>query len=218
MWQALSNTLRDVSAEWGKLSGGKKGAALGVGLFVIASLVGLGMWVGEKSYAPLYSNLQPQESIALVKILQEDNIPYSVSNDGSTISIPPELVQPTLMRLAVKGVDGGQKPGMELFDKENFGTSSYVQKINYIRALQGELIRTITTLKAVKKGDVHISLPPKTSFLEESEDPKASVVLELYPGQSLTKQEVQGVQHLVASSVERLRAERVTIVDSTGRV
>jgi len=184
---------------------------------IVASLVFLGTWVGEKSYVPLYTDLQPENSIELVKILQQDRVPYMVENDGKTILVPPEYVKQTLMQLAVKGVPGGHKPGMELFDKESFGTSSYVQRINYTRAMQGELTRTINTLKVVKNSSVHISMPPKSSFLEKTEDPKASVVLELHPGASIVANEIKGIQNLVAFSVEGLRPERVTIVDSTGQ-
>lgn len=216
MWQALIGNLKDLNAQWAKMTPGKKAAAFGVAFVLIVCVLALGVWVGEKSYAPLYTNLAPEESIELVKILQEESIPYLVTKDGTTISIPPELVQPTLMKLAVRGTTDGHKPGLEIFDKESFGTSSYVQRINYIRALQGELIRTINTLKSVKKSNVHISMPPKSSFFEQAEDPKASVVIELNPGKTLTKEEVRGVQNLVAASVEGLRPERVTVVDSTG--
>lgn len=217
MWQSILASLKEMSNQWGTLSLGRK---VGVGFIctvVIGCMIALGMWVGEKSYAPLYTNLQPENSIALVKILQEERIPYLVADEGKTVSIPPEFVQPTLMKLAVRGIPGGQKPGLELFDKESFGTSSYVQRINYVRAIQGELTRTINTLKSVNKCSVHISMPPKSSFLENSEDPKASVVIELHPGSTLTKHEVKGIQNLLASSVEGLRAERVTVVDSSGR-
>jgi flagellar M-ring protein FliF len=139
-----------------------------------------------------------------------------VTKDGAEISIPPEFIQPTLMKLAMKGVPGGQKPGMELFDKESFGTSSYVQRINYVRAIQGELTRTINTIRSVKKSTVHISMPPKSSFFEKSEDPKASVVIDLNLGKTLTQPEIQGIQNLVAFSVEGLRPERVTVVNSNG--
>lgn len=216
MWQSLLKTLQDLNGQWEKMNGGKK---IGVGVLfvvIIACMIGLGNWVGEKSYAPLYSNLQPEESIALVKVLQEKNIPYLVTADGSTISIPPELVQQTLMQLAVQGAPSGQKPGLELFDKESFGTSSYVQRINYVRAIQGELTRTINTLKSVRKSAVHVSMPPKSTFMEQSEDPKASVIVELKPGMVLAKEEVRGIQNLVASSVEGLRPERVNISDSSG--
>ncbi len=216
MWQSIQNLLRDLGEQWDKLSGGKKVGALTLFGLLLACIVGLGVWVGEKSFAPLYTNLQPDASIALVKILQEENIPYLVSNDGGTISIPPELVQPTLMKLAVRGTPGGQKPGLELFDKESFGTSSFVQRINYVRALQGELTRTINTLRSVRKSNVHVSMPPKSSFLEQTEDPKASVVVELHPGKTLAKEEVRGIQNLVAASIEGLRPERVTVVDTSG--
>ncbi len=216
MWQAIVSSLKDLNGQWAKMNPGKKAAAMSVAFVLVLCTLALGVWVGEKSYSPLYTNLSPEESINLVKMLQEENIPYLVTKDGTTVSIPPELVQPTLMKLAVRGTTDGHKPGLEIFDKESFGTSSYVQKINYVRALQGELIRTINTLKSVRKSTVHISMPPKTSFLEQTEDPKASVVVELNPGKILTKEEVRGIQNLVASSVEALRPERVTVVDSTG--
>jgi flagellar M-ring protein FliF len=216
MWQAIVSTLKGLNDEWAKLSMGRRAGAMSIAGLLIVCLVGLGVWVGEKSYAPLYTNLQPENSIALVKILQEENIPYLVTKDGSTISIPPELVQPTLMKLAVRGTPGGQKPGLELFDKESFGTSSYVQRINYVRAIQGELTRTINTLRSVRKSNVHISMPPRSTFLEQSEEPKASVVVELQNGRDLSKDEVKGIQNLVASSVEGLRPERVTVVNSNG--
>jgi len=217
MWESILATLKDLNEAWGKLSFARKAGFGAISVILIACMVGLGVWVGEKSYAPLYTNLAPENSIALVKILQEERIPYLVSDEGKVVSIPPEFVQPTLMKLAVRGIPGGQKPGMELFDKESFGTSSYVQRINYTRALQGELTRTINTLKSVSKTSIHISMPPKSSFLEQSEDPKASVVIDLNPGSTLTKQEIKGIQTLVASSVEGLRPERVTVVDSSGR-
>ena len=216
MWQSILNNLKELNDQWSKLTGGKRVAAIALGGVLITCLVAMGVWVGEKSYAPLYTNLQPENSIALVKILQEENIPYLVTQDGATISIPPEMVQPTLMKLAVRGTPGGQKPGLELFDKESFGTSSYVQRINYVRALQGELTQTINTLHSVRKSTVHISMPPKSSMMEQSEEAKASIVIELQPGKDLNKEEVKGIQNLVASSVEGLRPERVTVVNANG--
>jgi flagellar M-ring protein FliF len=214
---SLVTSAKDFFSTWSSMSPSKKIGTAAIGASIVAALVFLGTWVGEKTYVPLYSNLQPENSIELVKLLQQDRIPYMVENDGKTILVPPEYVKQTLMQLAVKGAPGGQKPGMELFDKESFGTSSYVQRINYTRAMQGELTRTINTLKAVKSSSVHISMPPKSSFLERSEDPKASVVIELHTGASIVASEVKGIQNLVASSVEGLRPERVTIVDATGQ-
>jgi len=216
MLAQIANVLKEFNEQWTKMSMGKRAGVFSVLVILIACLIGFGTYVGEKSYAPLYTDLQPDASIAMVKILQDENIPYLVSKDGTTISIPPELVQPTLMKLAIRGSPGGNKPGLELFDKESFGTSSYVQRINYVRAIQGELMQTINTLKSVKKTNVHISMPPKSSFLEQSEEPKASVVIEMQIGKMLTKDEVRGIQNLVASSVEGLRPERVVVVDSSG--
>lgn len=216
MWESIVKVVNEASEQWTELSSGKKVGVSAVGVLIITCLVALGVWVGEKSYEPLYTDLQPDQSIELVKILQTENIPYMVSTDGATISIPPEFIQPTLMNLAIKGVPGGNKPGMELFDKESFGTSSYVQRINYTRAMQGELTRTINTIRSVKKSTVHISMPPKSNFFEKTEDPKASVVVDLKAGNSLTRTEISGIQNLVAFSVEGLRPERVTVVNSNG--
>jgi flagellar M-ring protein FliF len=216
MWESLIKVFSEMSEQWGKFSIAKKVAISALGVLIVSCLVALGVWVGEKSYAPLYTDLQPEQSIQLVKILQEESIPYMMSNNGGTISIPPEFVQPTLMKLAMKGVPGGQKPGMELFDKESFGTSSYVQRINYVRAIQGELTRTINTIRSIKKSTVHVSMPPRSSFFEKTEDPKASVVIDLHLGKTLTQEEIRGVQNLVAFSVEGLRPERVTVVNTTG--
>ncbi len=216
MWESLIKIANEANDQWKELGFGKKMGISALAVLTITCLVALGVWVGEKSYEPLYTDLQPDQSIQLVKILQGENIPYMVSQDGAEISIPPEFIQPTLMKLAIKGVPGGSKPGMELFDKESFGTSSYVQRINYVRAMQGELTRTISTIKSIKKSTVHISMPPKSNFFEKTEDPKASVVVDLQMGKTLTQQEVQGIQNLVAFSVEGLRPERVTVVNSSG--
>jgi hypothetical protein len=182
MWQSIVDTIKDLNVQWSKLSMSKRVGALTLALIIAVCLLTFGAWVGEKSYAPLYTDLQPENSIALVKFLQQERIPYLVGDEGKTVSIPPEFVQQTLMKLAIQGMPAGNKPGLEIFDKESFGTSSYVQRINYVRALQGELTRTISTLRAVRKSTVHISMPPKTSFLETVEEPKASVVIELHPG------------------------------------
>ncbi|MEO5667251.1 MAG: flagellar basal-body MS-ring/collar protein FliF [Bdellovibrionota bacterium] len=216
MLESLLKVLNEMSEQWGKFSLAKKVGISGLCVLIIGCLVAMGVWVGEKSYAPLYTDLQPDQSMQFVKILQEENIPYMVTKDGAEISIPPEFIQPTLMKLAMKGVPGGQKPGMELFDKESFGTSSYVQRINYVRAIQGELTRTINTIRSIKKSTVHISMPPKSSFFEKTEDPKAGVVVELQLGKTLTQPEIQGIQNLIAFSVEGLRPERVTVVNSNG--
>jgi flagellar M-ring protein FliF len=216
MWQSILSALREFNSSFGKMSMARKAGLFTVSALIVTCLVALGSWVGRKSYSPLYTQLTPESSMALVKLLQEENIPYLVSDDGTTVSVPPEFVQATTMKLAIRGMPQGQKPGLEIFDKESFGTSSYVQRINYVRALQGELTRTINTLKPVKKSTIHISMPPKSSFLEKTEDPKASVVLELHSGSTLTKTEIKGIQNLVASSVEGLRSERVTVVDSSG--
>ena len=114
MLQAILGSLKDLNGQWAKMSPGKRAGAMGVAFVLVLCTLALGVWVGEKSYSPLYTNLAPEESINLVKMLQEENIPYLVTKDGTTVSIPPELVQPTLMKLAVRGTNDGHKPGLEI--------------------------------------------------------------------------------------------------------
>ena len=120
------------------------------------------------------------------------------------------------MELAKDGLPGQDVVGFEKFDGSTLGMSSYVQRIQYVRAVQGELTRSIQRLAAVKSARVHISIPPKKTFLEEEEPPKASVILELRPGQGLAKSEMRGIAHLVASAVEGLKVNQITIVDTKG--
>ena len=122
------------------------------------------------------------------------------------------------MQLAKEGIPGNDVVGFEKFDGSTLGMSTYIQRIQYVRAVQGELTRSIQRLVAVKSARVHISIPPKKTFLEEEDPPKASVVLELKPGQIPSRSEVRGIAHLVASAVEGLKVSQVTIVDTKGNL
>ena len=178
---------------------------------IVASLI-----LNQDPYQLLYGELQPEDSKAVAKKLSEQNIPYRASEDGAEIFVPASRVSAARMELAKAGVPGQDVVGFEKFDATSLGMSSYVQRIQYIRAVQGELTRSIQRLASVKHARVHISIPPKKTFLEEEEPPKASVVLELKNGQQPTKSEVAGIAHLVASAVEGLKVQQVTIVDTKG--
>ncbi len=184
------------------------------GLFMI-------FMVSGKEYQPLYTNIATDQLPVIMQKLQAKNIAYKVEDGGKTILVPSSMVASTQMMIMVES--GGSKignvgSGLELFDKQDFGQTSYAQRINYQRALQGELIRAITTLDAVKQAKVLLAMPPKKTFLEESAPPTASVVLELHPGKSLSEDQVKGITYLISSAVEGLESEKVTVVDSRGKV
>lgn len=186
------------------------------------SLVGLAimlMMVTGTNHVPLFSNVPPEQLPLIVDQLQKRGVPFKLANDGTTILIPKELLHATEMAIMTEmGNTKVGHMGLELFDKQDFGTTSYAQKINYQRALQGELMRAINTLTAVKQSKVILALPQKKTFLEEGGQPTASVVLELHPGKVLTPDQVRGITFLISSAVENLEPEKVTVVDSRGKM
>ncbi len=186
---------------------------------ILSALVIVFMMVGGPSHVALLKNVPPDQLPIIVEQLNQKNIPYRLGDNGTTILVPKDLLHSTQMAIMTEvGTGRLGDIGLELFEKETFGTTSYAQKVNYQRALQGELMRSINTLTAVKQSKVILALPPKKTFLEESGQPSASVVVDLHPGKTLTPEQVRGITHLVASAVESMDSERVTVIDSRGKV
>jgi flagellar M-ring protein FliF len=169
------------------------------------------------NYGPLFSNLSPQDGAAIVKELEATKIPYTISGGGTVIEVPRGIIYSTRLKLAGKGVPAGGGVGFEIFEKTPFGVSEFTQQVNYLRALQGELSRTINALSAVQSSRIHLALPARSNFLGPEEKPSASVVVDLRPGYHLSPDQVQGIVNLVASSVPKLSADKVTVIDSSGR-
>lgn len=216
MNEQLQKLVRRVADYFANLDRKQKllwGSFTGLG---ILAFIGLSVWMNQDPYQTLYTDLQVEESKAVVKKLSEQNIPYQLIDGQGTVQVPSSKLYIARMELAKAGLPGQDVVGFEKFDSTTLGMSSYVQRIQYVRAIQGELTRSIQRIGAVKRARVHISMPPKKTFLEEEDPPKASVVLELFSGQAPTKAEVQGIAHLVASAVEGLKVNHVTIVDSKG--
>lgn len=197
-----------------------KRASVTASAAVIAISIGLlSVLMLGTNYVPLFTNVPAEQLPQVVEQLQKRSIPFRVSDNGATILISKELLHSTQM--AIMTELGGSKVGqlgLEIFDKQDFGTTSYAQKINYQRALQGELMRAINTLTAVKQSKVILAMPPRRTFLEESSPPSASVVLEMHPGKTLSADQVRGITFLVSSAVENLDPDRVTVVDDRGKL
>lgn len=191
-------------------------ASVGV---VLAAVTIVSFMMSSTSYVPMMKDVSPENLSLIIEKLKEKNIPFKVEDGGKAILVPPEHVYTTQMALMTElGATHTGSIGLELFDKQDLGATGYVQRINYQRALQGELMRAINSLDAVKRSKVILALPPKKTFLEESGKTTASVVLDLYPGKQLNEDQVRGITNLVASSVENLKADDVTVVDSRGKV
>lgn len=186
---------------------------------VLLLSIGIGVYFLNRTYyRPLFTNLAPQDAAAVVRELEAQKIPYQLSREGSVIEVPEEMVYRTRLDLAGKGLPQGGGVGLELFEHTQFGMSEFTQRVNYTRALQGELTRTINALAGVQSSRVQLALPARSAFLGAEEKPSASVVIELRPGFRLTAAQVQGIVNLVSTSVAGLSPERVTVVDSTGNL
>jgi flagellar M-ring protein FliF len=198
------------------LSVGKRIALLILAVGSIAGFVFLMNWAGKPEFHPLYSNLDANDAGIILNRLKEQKISYRLSASGSTILIPQERIYETRMELASQGLPQGGSIGFELFDDTKLGMTEFAQNVNYQRALQGELVRTINGFAEVESCRVHIVMPEKSLFIDDEESASASVVLKLHHGKWLTQQQVQGIVHLVSSSVSRMSPENVTVVDSSG--
>ena len=189
-----------------------------IGLPLFGSLAYMAFYAFERmNYGPLYTNLSPQDGAAIVKELEAEKIAYSISGGGAVIEVPRGAVYQTRLKLAGKGVPTGGGVGFEIFDKTAFGASEFTQQVNYLRALQGELSRTINSIAAVQSSRIHVAIPSRSNFLGPEEKTSASVVVDLRPGYHLSPDQVQGIVNLVASSVPKLTPDKVTVIDSSGR-
>lgn len=188
------------------------------GVPVLLIALGIGLYFLQRVYyRPLFTDLSPQDAAAVVRELDARHIPYQLRNNGTAIDVPEEVLHHTRLEMAGKGIPLGGGVGFEIFEQTPFGATEFSQKVNYQRALQGELARTINSISAVQSSRVHLALPSRGAFLGREEKPSASVVLELKPGSRLTAEQAQGIINLLSSSVEGLTPERVTVVDTSGR-
>jgi flagellar M-ring protein FliF len=197
------------------------GKLISLTVLVVATvwgLVELVSWSGKPDFMPLYTQLSAEDAGEIVGRLREQKIPYKLSHDGSTIQIPREKVYETRLDLAGQGLPRGGGVGFEIFDNTKLGMTEFVQNINYQRALQGELSRTIDQLDEVESSRVHIVIPPRSVFIDEEEPATASVILKIRSGQWLSNEQVRGIVHLISASVPRLTPQNVTVVDQNGKM
>jgi flagellar M-ring protein FliF len=191
--------------------------ALVLGLLAIVALVAaLAWWALRAPYGVLFSELAEADAGAILQELDKLKVPYRISDDGKAILVPQASVHKTRMTLMGRSLPLHGAVGFELFNNTEFGVSDFVQKVNYQRALQGELTRTIGSIEQVQSVRVHLALPEQGLFRKDVARPKAAVTLSTQAGKSLTAAQVLGIQRLVAASVPDIRAEDVTVIDQYG--
>ena len=194
----------------------KKVSLIAVIAISIALMAGIMLWSQRVDYQVLYSNLTQEDAGQVINKLKEMKVPYRV--DANAIYVPSSKVYELRLELAAQGVPQGGGVGFEIFDKNQLGVTEFVQRLNYIRALQGEIARTIRQLAEVDQARVHIAIPERTIFTERQEKPTASIVLKLKSGRVLSQGQIGGIVHLVSSSVEGLSPEQVTVIDNMGNM
>src|SRR5262245_43388525 len=204
--------------EFVRALGAARLAAMGA---VTAALVGVFAFiilrVTAPQMSPVFTDLSPEDSAAIVKDLERQASPYELKNDGAIVMVPRDKLTRVRMKLAEGGLPKGGGIGYEIFDKsDTLGATSFVQNINHLRALEGELARTIRAIDRVQAARVHLVLPERALFSRDKAEASASIVLKVRG--PLEPQQVRAIRHLVASAVKDLKPERVSIVDETGRL
>ncbi len=193
----------------------KIAAAAAIAL-AIALIVGVLIWNRQPAYAVLFSNLDERDGGVIINTLQQQNVPYQMSPDGRAILVPQEQVHQIRLRLAADGLPKGGLIGFELLETQKLGVSQFHEQVNYQRALEGELARTIQSIASVASARVHLAMPKQTAFLRDDQKPTASVMVNMRPGRILDGNQVAGIVHLVSSSVPRMTEAGVSIVNQDG--
>jgi flagellar M-ring protein FliF len=190
---------------------------LGIGIAgLLATVVAMALWASQGDWKVLYANLPDKEAGAIVAQLAQMNVPYRHTEGGAAIMVPADRVYDLKMKLAAAGLPKASVTGNELLDNARFGQTDRQERMNMQRALEGELVRTITRLDGVQEARVHLALPNQNGFFREQQKASASVMLTLHPGRSLDRAQAASIVHLVSSSVPELNPKAVSVLDQTG--
>ncbi|MBU3693690.1 MAG: flagellar basal body M-ring protein FliF [Rhodocyclaceae bacterium] len=185
---------------------------------LLAVVVGVLLWARAPTYRVLFSNVDGRDGGAILAQLSQMNIPYRMGENGSAIMVPEDVVYDTRLKLAGQGLPKGGATGFELLDNPRMGISQFAEQVNYQRAMEGELARTVESISAVRSARVHLAIPRPSVFVREAQQPSASVLVELERARLLDAEQVAGIVHLVSSSVAGLNPKNVTVVDQSGNV
>ena len=189
-----------------------------VGALVVAGLVAALMFSRQPDYRVLFSNLSDKDGGAIVAQLASMNVPYKYTEGGGAIMIPADRIHDVRLKLATQGLPKGAVSGFEIMENSKFGITQFQERVNYQRALEGELTRSIMGLSAVQNAHVHLALPNQNGFFREQQKPSASVLLTLYPGRMLDRTQIAGIVHLIASSVPEMLPSAVSVLDDSGKL
>src|SRR5438874_4041147 len=215
---AAPNPFEQIKTFFTRYSLQQKLALAGSAALVLVLLWALVYFVNRVEYQTLYADLDPQEAQGIVQKLQELKVPYELGTDGRTVKVATDKLAEVRIQLASQGLPESGRIGFEIFDRTNFGLTNFQEQVNYQRALEGELARSIMTLSEVEAARVHLVLAKDSLFETADSQTKASVILKLKNGRSLSASAAQGIVNMVASSVKGLTPEKVVLIDYKGKI
>ena len=191
---------------------------LGFAGWVLALGVVFSAGKSNQDYRVLFANVNEGDGAAIISALQQMNVPYQFTEGGGAITVPQALVYETRLKLAGQGLPKAGNVGFELLENQKFGTSQFVERVNYLRGLEGELARSVSSLGQVKSARVHLAVPKPSAFVREQERPTASVIVTLHPGRVIDGAQIAAIARLVSSAVPGMRAQEVSIMDTEGGI
>lgn len=214
----VSAPFKPVIELWGRLNARQRLAVSVAAATVLAFMGGL-IWFGsQQEYSVLFSDLRTTDAQAIVEKLKTSGVPYRLSGGGATISVPNDRVTEMRLQIAASGILSGNHVGFDIFDRSGFGATDFTQKVNYQRAIEGELARTLEGMDEVEAARVHITAPRDSVFIDKTEPAKASVVLRMRAGRDLSRERTEAVVNLIASGVEGLDPKNISVMDARGRL
>jgi flagellar M-ring protein FliF len=215
---AVANQLEQIKTFLNRYTLQQKLGLAGSGAVVLIALWALVHFMNTVEYQTLYADLDPQEAQSIVQRLQELKAPYVLESDGRTIKVASDKLAEVRIQMASQGLPESGRVGFEIFDRTNFGLTNFQEQVNYQRALEGELARSIMTLAEVEAARVHLVLAKESLYQTPDEQTKASVILKLKAGRTLSAAAAQGIVNVVASAVKGLTPERVVLIDYRGKI
>ncbi|WP_239456280.1 flagellar basal-body MS-ring/collar protein FliF [Nocardioides solisilvae] len=214
----MTRSLARFRSTFTSFTAGQKAVAVVGGLALLMAGFMVFRWAATPSYSPLFSNMAAEDAAAVIDELEATGVPYEISNGGATVMVPKDQVHETRIALSGEGLPASTDGGYSLLDEQSLSTSQFQEQTSFKRAMEGELATTIEAIDGVRTAVVHLAMPPKQVFAKEQDPAKASVLVATDRGDAFQPEQVQAVVHLVASSIEGLDPDKVTVTDSTGRV
>lgn len=212
------STIQQIKDIWGRLPMAGRIATIGAAVATIGLIGAMVYYGSQPEYGVLFSDLKAEDAQTIVEKLKASGVPYSLANNGTTIQVPHEKISELRLQIASAGVLSGGHVGFDLFDKTTFGATDFAQQVNYRRAIEGELAKTLEGMEEVEGVRVHISPKKESVFMEKTEGAKASVMLRVRQGKELSPERTDAIVSLVASAVEGLEPSNVSVMDSRGRL